>query len=485
MFTELLEKVVRHEDLTEAEAAGAMREVMEGRAPAASLAALLAALVMKGERPAEIVGFAKTMREHAVKLSASPGEVFDTCGTGGDRSGTFNISSAAALVIAAAGVKVAKHGNRSVSSRCGSADVFEQLGVNIAAPPAVVERTLQDANIAFFFARTFHPAMKHAAQTRQELGIRTAFNLLGPLTNPAGARRQIVGVPRSELTELLARALLMLGSERAWVVHGADGIDEISTTGYTKVSECRDGAVHTFYIHPSDFGVPKASPADLQGGDAARNAEIVREVLGGTPGAARDVVLLNAGRGVVRRRPRVERARRHRAAPRRRSTRAPRRPRSIAWRAARRRRPPYDRPRLICSGRSSPPRSASCEVRREREPAAALEARAATGVAAGAAFEQALGMAGRVNVIAECKRRSPSKGVLAAEYDRAVDRTALRAGRRGRHLGADRADVLRRRARASGGGPARRRAAAPAQGLHRRRVPAVRGACRTVRMPSC
>jgi anthranilate phosphoribosyltransferase len=221
--------------------------------------------------------------------------VFDTAGTGGDRSGTFNISSAAALVIAAAGVKVAKHGNRSVSSRCGSADVFEHLGVNIAAAPAVVERTLQDANIAFFFARTFHPAMKHAAQTRQDLGIRTAFNLLGPLTNPAGARRQIVGVPRSELTELLARALQMLGSERAWVVHGADGIDEISTTGYTKVSECRDGTVHTFYVHPADFGVPKASPADLQGGDAARNAGIVRDVLSGTPGAARDVVLLNAG----------------------------------------------------------------------------------------------------------------------------------------------------------------------------------------------
>jgi anthranilate phosphoribosyltransferase len=295
MFTELLEKIVRHEDLTEGEAAGAMREVMEGRAPAASLAALLAALVMKGERPAEIVGFARTMREHSVKLAASPGEVFDTAGTGGDRSGTFNISSAAAVVIAAAGVKVAKHGNRSVSSRCGSADVFEQLGVNIAASPAVVERTLQDANIAFFFARTFHPSMKHAAQTRQELGIRTAFNLLGPLTNPAGARRQIVGVPRSELTELMARALLMLGSERAWVVHGADGIDEISTTGYTKVSECRDGAVHTFYVHPADFGVPKASTADLQGGDAVRNAEIVQEVLSGKAGPARDVVLLNAG----------------------------------------------------------------------------------------------------------------------------------------------------------------------------------------------
>jgi anthranilate phosphoribosyltransferase len=294
MFTELLEKVVRHEDLTAEEAAGAMREVMEGRAAPASLAALLAALVMKGERPSEIVGFARTMREHAVKLSAPVGEVFDTCGTGGDRSGTFNISSAAAIVIAACGVHVAKHGNRSVSSRCGSADVFEALGVNIAASPSNVERTLRETGIAFFFAPTFHPSMKHAAQTRRELGIRTAFNLLGPLTNPAGATRQLVGVPRPELTELLARALMMLGSKRAWVVHGADGIDEISTTGHTKVSECRAGAVNTFYVHPTDFGLTKSSPAELKGGDAAENAAIIRDVLAGTRGPRRDVVLLNA-----------------------------------------------------------------------------------------------------------------------------------------------------------------------------------------------
>jgi anthranilate phosphoribosyltransferase len=233
-----------------------------------------------------------------VKLASPAGEVFDTCGTGGDRSGTFNISSAAAIVIAACGVKVAKHGNRSVSSRCGSADVFEQLGVNIAAPPAVVERSLHDANIAFFFAPTFHPSMKHAGPVRRELGIRTAFNLLGPLTNPAGARRQIVGVPRPDLTELLARSLLLLGSDRAWVVHGADGIDEISTTGHTKVSEARHGSVNTFYIHPADFGVRKAIPADLAGGDAATNAAIVRRVLDGEKGPARDVVLLNAGAGL-------------------------------------------------------------------------------------------------------------------------------------------------------------------------------------------
>ena len=295
MFTALLEKVVRHEDLTADEASAAMREVMEGRANPAALGALLSALVMKGERPSEIVGFARAMREHAVKLHTQVNDVFDTCGTGGDRSGTFNISSAAAIVIAAAGVAVAKHGNRSVSSRCGSADVFEALGVNVAAPPATVERTLRETGIAFFFARTFHPAMKHAAQTRTDLGIRTAFNLLGPLTNPAGATRQLVGVPRPELTELLARALMMLGSTRAWVVHGADGIDEVSTTGYTKVSECREGAVNTFYVHPSDFGIVKADAAALKGGDAAENAAIVRDVLAGTRGPRRDVVLLNAG----------------------------------------------------------------------------------------------------------------------------------------------------------------------------------------------
>ena len=298
MLTALLEKVIRHEDLTADEAAAAMHEVMEGRAPAPVLASLLTALVMKGERPAEIVGFAQAMRAHAVRLAAPVANVFDTCGTGGDRSGTFNISSVAAIVIAACGVTVAKHGNRSVSSQCGSADVFERLGVNITAAPAVVERTLREAGIAFFFAPTFHPSMQHAGPVRRELGIRTAFNLLGPLTNPAAATRQIVGVPRSELTELLARALLLLGSERAWVVHGADGIDEISTTGYTKVSECRDGAVHTFYVHPADFGVTKANPEELQGGDADRNAAIVRGILDGQPGAPRRVVELNAAAGL-------------------------------------------------------------------------------------------------------------------------------------------------------------------------------------------
>jgi anthranilate phosphoribosyltransferase len=276
-----------------------MEEVMAGRAPAAQLAGFLVALAMKGERPAEIVGLARTMRAQAVPVSRAPGDVFDTCGTGGDRSGTFNISSAAAVVVAACGVRVAKHGNRSVSSRCGSADVFEALNVNVAASPVAVERCLDEAGIAFFFAQTFHPSMKHAASVRKDLGLRTAFNLLGPLTNPAGATRQIVGVPRAEWTGLMAQVLGQLGSQRAWVVHGADGLDELSTTGYTKVAELRDGEVHTFYLHPSDVGLPLALPGALRGGDAKENAVTIREVMAGRKGAARDVVLMNAAAGLT------------------------------------------------------------------------------------------------------------------------------------------------------------------------------------------
>jgi anthranilate phosphoribosyltransferase len=192
-------------------------------------------------------------------------------------------------------VPVAKHGNRSVSSRCGSADVLEALGVNIAASPETVERCLTEVGIAFFFAPTFHPAMRHAVQTRRDLGVPTAFNLLGPLTNPALTRRQLVGVAKPDLTELMARALLQLGSERAWVVHGADGLDELSTTGYTKVSEGRDGTVRSFYLHPSDFGLTKAPIDALRGGDAPANAHIIREILRGVAGPARDIVVLNAG----------------------------------------------------------------------------------------------------------------------------------------------------------------------------------------------
>jgi len=299
VFPALIEKLTRHEDLTSDEAAAAMAEVMEGRAAPAHIAGLLIGLAMKGERPTEIVGLARSMRAHAVQVSKRHERVFDTCGTGGDRSGTFNISSCAAVVIAACGVRVAKHGNRSVSSLSGSADVFEALGVRVTASPAVVERCLAEAGIGFFFAPTFHPSMRHAGPVRKDLGVRTAFNLLGPLTNPAGATRQIVGVPRPELTELIARSLLLLGSERAWVVHGADGIDEISTTGYTKISECKDGSVNTFYLHPADVGLLKAPAGALKGGDAHENARIIERVLAGEKGPARDVVLLNAGAGLM------------------------------------------------------------------------------------------------------------------------------------------------------------------------------------------
>jgi len=272
-----------------------MAEVMEGRASDAQIGGLLIGLAMKGERPDEIVGLARVMRAHAVKISRPYDHVFDTCGTGGDRSGTFNISSCAAIVVAACGVRVAKHGNRSVSSLSGSADVFEALGVRVSASPAAVERCLAEVNIGFFFATTFHPSMRYVGQARRSLGVRTAFNLLGPLTNPAGATRQLVGVPRPEFTELLARSLMLLGSERAWVVHGADGIDEISTTGYTKISECRAGVVNTFYLHPSSVGLTKAPPGALAGGTAADNARIIQQILGGQAGAPRDVVVLNAG----------------------------------------------------------------------------------------------------------------------------------------------------------------------------------------------
>ncbi len=295
MFASLLTKMQERRDLTSDEAFAAMREIMEGRATPAQVAGLLIGLAMKGERPVEIVGLARAMREQAVTLTRPHEGVFDTCGTGGDRAGTFNVSSIAALVVAGSGVPVAKHGNRAVSSRCGSADLFEALGVDVGATPAVVEHCLESAGIAFFFAPVFHPSMRHAAQTRKELGVRTVFNLLGPLTNPAGARRQIVGVPRPELTEVVARALLLLGSDHAWVVHGADGLDEITTTAHTKVSECLEGVVRTFYVHPSEFGLEKAHSRDLEGGDAEHNAAVARSVLAGAPGPARDVVLLNAG----------------------------------------------------------------------------------------------------------------------------------------------------------------------------------------------
>ncbi len=480
MFPALIDKLIRREDLTSDEASAAMNEVMEGRAAAAQLSGLLVGLAMKGERPAEIVGLARAMRAHAVRLSARFEDVFDTCGTGGDRSGTFNISTCAALVVAASGVRVAKHGNRSVSSRSGSADVFEALGVGVTAPPAVVERCLSEVGIGFFFAPTFHPAMRHAAQARRELGVRTAFNLLGPLTNPAGAARQIVGVPRPEFTELVARALLQLGSERAWVVHGADGIDEISPTGYTKVSECRDGTVHTFYLHPSDVGLPKASARDIAGGDATENARIITQYSGWRPRRS-------AGRGAPERGRRPVRGG-HRAVRRARHCPGGRRDRRwiglgrveaarIGVELAGRRSGSMNAPADLLATIVAATRR-TVEVRQDREPLAALARRAeATPLDAGR-FRAALGRPERVNVIAECKRRSPSRGVLVEAYDPAAIAKAYERG------GAAAIScltepcffdgALEHLAAVAYG----RHAPDPAQGLHRFGVPALRSACR-------
>jgi anthranilate phosphoribosyltransferase len=298
-FSPLLEKLRRHEDLTAVEAAHAMGAIMDGEAHPSQIAALLMGLALKGEHPIEMVGLARAMRQRATKMPEFVDDVFDTCGTGGDGAHTFNVSTAAAVVLAACGVKVAKHGNRAVSSRCGSADVFEALGVDIEAPIETVVATLKTVGLAFFYAPAWHPSMRHAGPTRRELGIRTAFNLLGPLTNPAGARRQLVGVSRPELTELVARTLGHLGAERAWVVHGSDGLDEISTTGYTKVSESIDGAVRTFYLHPADVGLPRVSVSDLAGGTAVENAAMLERLMQGEGGPRRDIVLLNAGASLL------------------------------------------------------------------------------------------------------------------------------------------------------------------------------------------
>jgi anthranilate phosphoribosyltransferase len=292
---QITSRLMQGEHLTRMEAGEFLHALLHPDATDAQIAAALAAMAVKGESVEELAGMAAAMRASAVPLSSRHARFIDTAGTGSSAVKTFNVSTAAAFVIAGAGLPVAKHGSRAVTSRAGSADVLEALGVKVTAPPAVVERCLSKAGIAFFFAPTFHPAMRHAAPARKELGVRTAFNLLGPLTNPAGASRQIVGVPRPELTELIARALMLLGSERAWVVHGADGLDELSTTGHTKVSECRAGAVQTFYVHPSDFGLSKVSPETLKGADAPTNAQRIVDVLSGTPGPPRDVVLLNAG----------------------------------------------------------------------------------------------------------------------------------------------------------------------------------------------
>ena len=297
---DILLKLCRREDLTRGEAREAFSHIMSGEASEAQIGGLLVGLAAKGTTVEELVGAAGVMREKAVGVSCGDDcVVLDTCGTGGDVRGTFNISTAAALVVAAAGVKVVKHGNRSASSKSGSADVLETLGVKLEVTPEQLRRCLDAANICFAFARSHHPAMKFVAPARTSLGIPTVFNLLGPLTNPAKARHQLLGVFAPELTDRLATVLRELGSERAWVVHADDGLDELSTLGPTRVSELRDGEVHTWSLDPSHFGIPYARLSDLQVNGADESAGAIRRMLEGQKGPVRDITILNAAAALV------------------------------------------------------------------------------------------------------------------------------------------------------------------------------------------
>ncbi len=298
MLKAAINSVVVGLDLTRPEMTACMNEIMEGRATDAQIAALLTALRIKGETVDEITAAAEVMREKAKRINA-PENVLDTCGTGGDLSHTFNISTTAAIVIAACDIPVAKHGNRSVSSRSGSADVLEALGVKIELTPENVEKCLFDTGFGFLFAPLFHPAMKYAIGPRREMGIRTVFNILGPITNPAGARRQIVGVFSDTLTEPLARVLGNLGAEDAMVFHGEDGLDEITITDGTKVSRIKSGEVENFFFSPEDFGLERGSLEDIVGGDKEENAKLTLEVLNGEKGPRRDIVLMNSAAGII------------------------------------------------------------------------------------------------------------------------------------------------------------------------------------------
>lgn len=293
-----LERLVGGGDLTREETEALFGRLMDGELSDPVKAALLIALRMKGEEPAEIAGAAAAMRRRSVKIPHSRLAVVDTCGTGGDGRGTFNISTAAALVASAAGVPVAKHGNRSVSSKSGSADVLAALGVKIDVTPEVAGRALDEIGIAFLFAPVLHPAMREVMPVRRELALRTVFNVLGPLTNPAGARRQLMGVYAPHLVERIGRVLAELGAEHALVVHGDDGLDEISTTGTTRIAEVKDGAVRTFALEPEDLGLARANVADLAGGGPEENAAAMRRLLAGEPGPLADIVIANAGAAI-------------------------------------------------------------------------------------------------------------------------------------------------------------------------------------------
>lgn len=292
---EAIGNLTRHVDLTESESASVMEQIMTGEGTPAQVASFLTALRMKGETVEEITGAAKVMREKADRVKVHSDCVLDTCGTGGDQKGTFNISTTAAFVVAACGVTVAKHGNRSVSSRSGSADVLAALGVNIEVPKNKVEECLEKVGIGFLFAPLLHQAMKYAVGPRREIGIRTIFNILGPLTNPAMATHQLIGIYDGELIEPIARVFKNLGTHRAMVVHGEEGLDEISICGPTKVAELRDGQVKSYLFSPEDFGLERRPLEDLRGGSPEECAEILKKVLQGDKGPRRDVVLLNSG----------------------------------------------------------------------------------------------------------------------------------------------------------------------------------------------
>ena len=299
MLKEVLNQVISGENLSRQAAKESMQTIMAGEASDAQIGSLLTALRIKGETSEEIAGFAETMRSHTVKVSCRQSGLLDTCGTGGDRKGTFNISTAVAFVVAGAGVAVAKHGNHGVSSSCGSADVLKALGIRIDLPAQNVADGIDQVRIGFLYAPTFHPAMKYAGKPRRELGFRTVFNVLGPLTNPLAAECQLMGVYERSLTDKLANVLLQLNTRRAMVVHGLDGLDEISTSAPTQVSELVDGQINSYVIEPGEYGIPTADHSAISGGSPAKNAEIINNIMQGERGAKRDLVLLNAAAALV------------------------------------------------------------------------------------------------------------------------------------------------------------------------------------------
>ena len=298
MLKPYIAKLVERQDLSEKESEEAMSLIMSGKATEAQVAGFLVALRMKGETVAEITGSARAMRAAATRINVQGLDLVDTCGTGGDRKGTFNVSTAAALVAAGAGVPVAKHGNRSVSSGSGSADVLKTLGVNIEASPEVVEECIRQLGMGFLFAPALHKAMKFAIGPRREMGVRTVFNILGPLTNPAGARRQLLGLFSGDLLETIAGVLLNLGAEKAMVVHGADGLDELSVCAESSIAEIDGGAIRTWQLTPESVGLPRAQLTDLVVDGPEESAEVIRFVLSGGQGPRRDITLLNAGAAV-------------------------------------------------------------------------------------------------------------------------------------------------------------------------------------------